>query len=87
MALVVSVVALARATAFALEAEACSRKDEKSLVLGGWRTEPTTLPPAPATDLAVSAASAWPNAKSAASTYQFLSPFWVRRAGSALPNM
>src|SRR5262245_44637286 len=43
--LMVSPPALARPTTLALDACACSRNDEKSLVLSGTRTEPSTLPP------------------------------------------
>ena len=43
IALTVSPPALARATIFAFEAWACSRKDEKSLAASGWRTRPTHL--------------------------------------------
>src|SRR3974390_2609924 len=43
--LIVSPPALARPTTFALEACACSRKEEKSLVLRGCRTGPQSLPP------------------------------------------
>ena len=41
----VSAPELARPTTFAREACACNRKDEKSAVLSGARTDPTTLPP------------------------------------------
>src|SRR5712691_7041547 len=43
--LMVSPPALARPMIFAFEACACSRNEEKSLVLSGWRTLPSTLPP------------------------------------------
>src|SRR5687768_5061703 len=43
--LMVSPPALARPTILAFEVCACSRNDEKSLVLSGCRTLPSTLPP------------------------------------------
>src|SRR5438045_8622428 len=42
--LMVSPPALARPMILAFEVGACSRNDEKALVLGGWRTLPRTLP-------------------------------------------
>src|SRR5208282_2014836 len=60
--LMVSPPALASPTTLALEACACSRNDEKSLVLSGWRTLPSTLPPFFSTTAAVSRSSAYPNA-------------------------
>ena len=47
---------------FAFDDCACSRKEEKSEVLSGWRTLPTTLPPLAITTLLVSRSSAWPKA-------------------------
>ena len=62
IALIVSPPPFAKAMILAFEACACSRKDEKSAVLSGWRTAPTTLPP-PATTIAVASRSrACPNA-------------------------
>src|SRR3954471_8464675 len=52
--LMVSPPALARPMTFAFEDWACSRNDEKSLVLSGWRTLPTTLPPLASTAAEVS---------------------------------
>src|ERR1043166_3363022 len=43
--LMVSPPALASPMILALDACACSKNDEKSLVLSGWRTLPSTLPP------------------------------------------
>src|SRR5215813_1466648 len=43
--LMVSPPALARPMTLAFDDCACSRNDEKSLVLSGWRTLPRTLPP------------------------------------------
>src|SRR3954468_7625689 len=56
--LIVSPPALARPTILAFEACACSRNDEKSDVLSGWRTLPSTLPPFASTTAAVSRSSA-----------------------------
>src|SRR4029450_3757914 len=52
--LMVSPPALARPRICALLACACSRKEEKSLADSGCLTEPTTVPPAALTMLAVS---------------------------------
>src|SRR4029079_552907 len=60
--LMVSPPALARPTTLALDACACSRNDEKAEVLSGWRTAPSTLPPAFVTAAEVSRSSAWPKA-------------------------
>src|SRR6185436_3843144 len=60
--LMVSPPALASPTILAFEACACSRNEEKSLVLSGWRTLPRTLPPFASTAAAVSRSSACPNA-------------------------
>src|SRR3546814_4189691 len=49
MALMVSPPALARPITLAPEACACSRNEEKSLVLSGCRTAPSTLPTAAST--------------------------------------
>src|SRR5215510_5016758 len=43
--LMVSPPALASPITFAFDVCACSRNDEKSLVLSGWRTLPSTFPP------------------------------------------
>src|SRR5262252_11080926 len=43
--LMVSPPALARPITLAFDACACNRNEEKSLVLIGWRTLPSTLPP------------------------------------------
>src|ERR1051326_7807956 len=51
--LMVSPPALASPMTFAFEVCACSRNDEKSLVLSGWRTLPSTLPPLASTAAAV----------------------------------
>ena len=56
--LMVSPPALARPMTFAFEVCACSRNDEKSVVLSGWRTLPSTLPPFASTTAAVSRSSA-----------------------------
>src|SRR6478672_1349588 len=60
--LMVSPPALARPMILAFDACACSRNDEKSEVLSGWRTAPSTLPPLAVTTADVSRPSAWPNA-------------------------
>src|SRR5437868_10730981 len=52
--LMVSPPALARPMTFDFDDCACSRNDEKSLVLRGWRTLPSTLPRLAATAAAVS---------------------------------
>src|SRR5258707_4512048 len=62
IALVVSPPALASPITFAFEDCACSRNDEKSEVLSGCLTPPSTLPPLAVTVAAVSRSSAWPNA-------------------------
>src|SRR5664279_4769008 len=56
--LMVSPPALARPMTLAFDACACSRNDEKSLVLSGARTLPTILPPFFSTTALVSASSA-----------------------------
>jgi hypothetical protein len=60
--LMVSPPALARPMMLALEAWACSRKDEKSEVFRGWSTAPTTVPPLASTTDRVSRSSALPKA-------------------------
>ena len=45
-----------------IEDWACSRNDEKSEAFSGWRTEPTTVPPAVFTALVVSCCSDLPKA-------------------------
>ena len=60
--LIVSPPALARPMTLALEACACSRKDEKSVPGKGVRTAPTTLPPFLVTIAEVSRYSEWPKA-------------------------
>ncbi|MNT78445.1 hypothetical protein D3C72_2176850 [compost metagenome] len=62
MLLTVSPPALARPRICALEFCACSRNDEKSDALSGWRTAPTIVPPLAFTTVEVSASSAWPKA-------------------------
>ncbi|MCY1373503.1 hypothetical protein D9M69_607850 [compost metagenome] len=62
IALMVSPPALASASTCALEFCACSRKDEKSEVLSGAFTEPSTVPPFSFTTLVASASRAWPKA-------------------------
>ncbi|KAG1370626.1 hypothetical protein G6F60_015652 [Rhizopus arrhizus] len=62
IALMVSPPALARPRICALEACACSRKDEKSLEASGCLTDPTTLPPPASTTVVVSACNALPKA-------------------------
>ena len=62
IALMVSPPALASPITLAFEACACSRKDEKSDVLSGCRTLPSTLPPDFTTTLVVSFSRSWPNA-------------------------
>ena len=62
MELMVSPPALARPITLALEACACSRKEEKSCVLSGTFTLPSTLPPAALMTSVVSRSSAWPKA-------------------------
>ncbi len=62
MALVVSPPALASPMILALEAWAWSRNEEKSAVLSGCRTLPSTLPPFFSTTASVSRSSAWPKA-------------------------
>ncbi len=56
--LIVSPPALARPMICAFEACACSRNDEKSLVLIGCLTPPTTVPPAAFTTAETSRSSA-----------------------------
>jgi hypothetical protein len=46
----------------ALDDCACSRNDEKSWLLSGTFTSPSTLPPFFSTTALVSRSSAWPNA-------------------------
>ena len=58
----VSLPALASPITLALDDCACSRKDEKSCVLSGWRTWPTDLPPLASTTAFTSRSSAWPKA-------------------------
>src|SRR6478672_5799214 len=60
--LMVSPPALARPMTLAFDDCACSRNDEKSAVLIGARTAPTTLPPFLVTTALVSRSSACPNA-------------------------
>src|SRR5436305_13386035 len=60
--LMVSPPALARPRMSAVLACAWSRHDEKSLAESGWRTAPTTLPPAALTALVASVCSAVPKA-------------------------
>src|SRR5664279_1935834 len=62
MALMVSPPAFARPRICALLDCACSRNDEKSLADSGWRTAPTTLPPADFTAVVASFCSAVPKA-------------------------
>src|ERR1700736_6130724 len=62
MELMVSPPALARPITLALDDCACSRNEEKSLVLIGTRTLPSTLPPLASTTAAVSRSSAYPKA-------------------------
>src|SRR4029453_7376469 len=64
IALVVSPPALASPMTLAFDACACNRKEEKSEVLIGCLTPPSTLPPFAVTTAAVSRSSACPNAKS-----------------------
>jgi hypothetical protein len=54
--------ALANATTSAFEACACSAKDEKSAVLVGCRTLPSTLPPSSLMKRVASFSSCWPKA-------------------------
>jgi len=56
--LMVSPPAFARPITFAFEVCACSRNEEKSEVLSGWRTLPSTLPPFASTTADVSRSSA-----------------------------
>ena len=60
--LTVSPPALASPITLAPEACACSRKEEKSWPGKGWRTAPSTSPPAASTTAVVFASSAWPKA-------------------------
>src|ERR1700730_14953231 len=60
--LMVSPPALASPMILAFDDCACRRKEEKSLVLSGWRTLPRTLPPFASTAAAVSRSSACPKA-------------------------
>jgi hypothetical protein len=53
---------LASPITWALEACACSRKDEKSDAFSGWRTDPTTVPPLALTTSEASFSSEWPKA-------------------------
>ena len=46
----------------ALEACACSTKDDRSGVASGGRTEPSTLPPFAVMTVEASRSSEWPNA-------------------------
>ena len=62
MELMVSPPALARPITLAFDDCACSRNEEKSVVLSGCLTPPTTLPPAAVTTAVVSRSSAWPKA-------------------------
>ena len=62
IALMVSPPALARPITLAFEACACSRNEEKSDVLSGCRTLPSTLPPDFSTTLVVSFSRSWPKA-------------------------
>ncbi len=54
--------AFASPTTLAPEPCACSRNEEKSELLSGTFTDPSTLPPACSTKRVVSRSSAWPNA-------------------------
>src|SRR3954467_13163280 len=56
--LIVAPPGLARPTILAVGARAPTRNDEKSDVLSGWRTLPSTLPPFASTTAAVSRSSA-----------------------------
>src|SRR6187402_1508680 len=60
--LIVSPPAFARPRICALLDCACSRNDEKSLADSGWRTDPTTVPPAALTTAVVSFCNCEPNA-------------------------
>ena len=60
--LIVSPPALASPRIWALLFCACSRNDEKSDADSGWRTAPTTVPPAAFTTSPVSFSSECPNA-------------------------
>src|SRR5215471_15277857 len=60
--LIVSPPALARPMILAFDDCACSRNEEKSLVLSGTLTLPSTLPPLASTAAAVSRSSACPKA-------------------------
>src|SRR3954465_1890791 len=62
MELMVSPPALARPRICALDACACSMKEEKSDADNGCRTDPATVPPDSLTTLEVSLSSEWPNA-------------------------
>ncbi len=62
MALMVSPPAFARPITLALDDCAWRRNEEKSEVFRGWRTVPSTLPPAARTASAVSFSSECPNA-------------------------
>jgi len=62
IALIVSWPALARPITLAFEDCACSRKDEKSCVLSGCLTAPSTVPPEAFTTSLTSRSSAWPKA-------------------------
>src|SRR5450759_29420 len=62
MALVKSPPALAIARIWALDDWACSRNEEKSDALSGWRTEPATVPPLALTTLVASLSSEAPKA-------------------------
>ena len=61
-ALTVSPPAFASPITSAPEPCACNRKDEKSEVPSGWRTEPEMVPPSDFTILVVSSSSDWPKA-------------------------
>src|SRR5208283_2388422 len=65
---------LAKATTSAPDPCACRRKDEKSAVLIGWRTDPTTLPPAASTAAVQLASRSLPKAESAVTKNQLLPP-------------
>ena len=74
MALMRSPPAVARPITFAPEACACSRNEDMSDALSGWRTDPITLPPAAFTTSAVDFSRPWPNAKSTVTKNQVSPP-------------